>query len=62
MVYVIRPFHQKGLLTHHFRVLRHFGLNRQIDRHNNRARCCADLIDQRLPGLIAIPATEQAEL
>ncbi len=52
----------KASLTHHFRVLRHAGLIRQIDRGNSRAAVLRLVdIDYRFPGLLAILAAEQVE-
>lgn len=49
----------KASLTHHFRVLRHAGLIRQIDRGNSRAAVLRRSdIDQRFPGLLALLAAE----
>lgn len=49
----------KASLTHHFRVLRHAGLIRQIDRGNSRAAVLRRVdIDRRFPGLLAILASE----
>jgi DNA-binding transcriptional ArsR family regulator len=49
----------KASLTHHFRVLRHAGLIRQIDRGNSRtATLRRDDMEARFPGLLAVVATE----
>lgn len=47
----------KASLTHHFRVLRHAGLIRQVDRGNSRtAKLRRDDIEARFPGLLALIA------
>lgn len=49
----------KASLTHHFRVLRHAGLIRQVDRGNSRTtKLRHEDIEARFPGLLTIVATE----
>lgn len=49
----------KASLTHHFRVLRHAGLIRQVDRGNSRtAMLRRDDVESRFPGLLDIIAGE----
>jgi DNA-binding transcriptional ArsR family regulator len=49
----------KASLTHHFRVLRHAGLIRQVDRGNSRtAKLRFDDLEARFPGLLTIIAAE----
>ena len=51
----------KASLTHHFRVLRHAGLIRQVDLGNSRAaKLRHDDIEARFPGLLTIIAAEPA--
>ncbi len=52
----------KATLTHHFKILRHSGLIRQIDRGNSRAAHLRRAeIDQRFPGLLDLLAKEYSE-
>ena len=49
----------KASLTHHFKVLRHAGLIRQVDRGNSRAATLRrDDLEARFPGLLAIVIAE----
>lgn len=49
----------KATLTHHFRILRHSGLIRQVDRGNSRAaQLRRSDIEQRFPGLLTLLASE----
>lgn len=49
----------KASLTHHFRVLRHAGLVRQVDRGNSRtAKLRFEDLESRFPGLLAIVAAD----
>jgi len=49
----------KASLTHHFRVLRHAGLVRQVDRGNSRTTVLRrDDMEARFPGLLTIVAAE----
>lgn len=49
----------KASLTHHFRVLRHAGLIRQVDRGNSRTtKLRRDDLEARFPGLLTIVAAE----
>lgn len=51
----------KASLTHHFRVLRHAGLVRQVDRGNSRtAKLRVDDLEARFPGLLTIVAADLA--
>ena len=49
----------KASLTHHFRVLRHAGLIRQVDRGNSRtAKLRSEDLEARFPGLLTIIAAD----
>ncbi|ARU94544.1 ArsR/SmtB family transcription factor [Tatumella citrea] len=53
----------KATLTHHFKILRHSGLIRQVDRGNSRAaQLRRSDIEQRFPGLLALLASEASAL
>ena len=53
----------KATLTHHFKILRHSGLIRQVDRGNSRAAQLRRTdIDQHFPGLLALLASEASAL
>ncbi|MFK4870403.1 ArsR/SmtB family transcription factor [Novosphingobium sp. ZW T3_23] len=52
----------KASLTHHFKVLRHAGLIRQVDRGNSRAATLRrDDLDLRFPGLLSIVMAEEPD-